>query len=204
MLVVAITGRSGSGKSSVARYYKSLGHPVADGDKISRETTLPNSPCLAELADEFGSEIINADGTLNRKALSAIAFASPQKTKRLTAITHPYIIAEFTRQIDAARRGGSPLFFVDGAVIVGGPFEEFCDKIIVVQAPLDVSVSRIVKRDGISEAAAKERLAAQVSPEVLQQAADYLLNNDTTLEELTEHANDIIKQLFQAATGEEV
>ena len=92
MKAIAITGRSGSGKSTVSAYYGSLGYPVLDADRTAREVTRPGGPCLAQLCDAFGSDILLPDGTLDRGCLAARAFATPEGTRRLTDITHPAII----------------------------------------------------------------------------------------------------------------
>ena len=177
MKVIAITGRSGSGKSTVSAYYGSLGYPVLDADRTAREVTRPGGPCLAQLCDAFGSDILLPDGTLDRGCLAARAFATPEGTRRLTDITHPAIIRELLDGVAAAQSTGVPFVFVDGAVIVGEAFEQYCDAIIVVTAPEREAVSRIVLRDGISKQAARMRLAAQTPEDVLRAAADYIIAN---------------------------
>ncbi|MDL2327638.1 dephospho-CoA kinase, partial [Ruminococcaceae bacterium OttesenSCG-928-A11] len=102
MLMVGITGRSGSGKSSVSGHYAALGHPVADGDAISRQVTGPGSPCLDELVAAFGPGILQPGGTLDRKALGELAFKSPENNQKLIDITHPHIIAELESRARAA------------------------------------------------------------------------------------------------------
>ena len=175
MKVIAITGRSGSGKSTVSAYYGSLGYPVLDADRTAREVTRPGGPCLAQLCDAFGSDILLPDGTLDRGCLAARAFATPEGTRRLTDITHPAIIRELLDSVAAAQSTGVPFVFVDGAVIVGEAFEQYCDAIIVVTASEREAVSRIVLRDGISKQAARMRLAAQTPEDVLRAAADYII-----------------------------
>ena len=115
MKVIAITGRSGSGKSTVSAYYGSLGYPVLDADRTAREVTRPGGPCLAQLCDAFGSDILLPDGTLDRGCLAARAFATPEGTRRLTDITHPAIIRELLDGVAAAQSTGVPFVFVDGA-----------------------------------------------------------------------------------------
>lgn len=106
MKVIAITGRSGSGKSTVSAYYGSLGYPVLDADRTAREVTRPGGPCLAQLCDAFGSDILLPDGTLDRGCLAARAFATPEGTRRLTDITHPAIIRELLDSVAAAQSTG--------------------------------------------------------------------------------------------------
>lgn len=197
MLIVAITGRSGSGKSSLTKYYASLGYPVQDGDQISRRVTEKGRPCLGRLVEAFGTAILKADGSLNRTELGSLAFASPENNERLIAITHPYIIEEFLLEAEQARRQGHKLFFVDGAMIVGGPFQPYCDKIIVVATKQQLSIIRIILRDGISKVAAKERLAAQQSEAVLRAAADYLIENNGGEDALYRKADEVLRYLLQ-------
>ena len=135
MKTVAITGRSGCGKSTVAQYCRSRGFPVLDGDAVAREVTQPGSPCLPALAKAFGADILDEDGALRRGVLAQRAFATKGDARRLTDITHPEIVRRLLAGVAQARAAGAKLVFVDGAVIVGAPFEPFCDAIIVVRAP---------------------------------------------------------------------
>lgn len=201
MQIVGITGRSGSGKSSLAAYYASLGYPVADGDAISRQVCEPGSPCLAELVGAFGAEILAPDGSLLRKKLGEMAFATPEGNQRLISITHPYIVEEFLRRADLARQSGSQLFFADGAMIINGPFEAYCDKIILVVTQQRLSVSRIILRDNISKTAVYNRLHAQLPEEVLRAAADYIIENNGTQEQLWEKAKDVLRDLLSERRG---
>ncbi|MDL2293428.1 dephospho-CoA kinase [Ruminococcaceae bacterium OttesenSCG-928-D13] len=196
MLMVGITGRSGSGKSSVSGHYAALGYTVADGDLISRQVTGPASPCLAELVEAFGSAILQADGTLNRRALGELAFKSPENNRKLVEITHPHILAEMRRRAEAARAAGERLFFVDGAMIVGGPVQPMCDKIVLVVSEARLSISRIILRDNISKIAAQQRLSAQLPEAELRQAADYIIENNGSLEQLGQQAEAVLAELL--------
>ncbi len=202
MLIVGITGRSGSGKSSVSSYYASLGWPVVDSDLVSRDVTAPGSACLAELVAAFGRHVLNEDGSLNRRMLAEIAFASPQKTKKLVSITHPYIVRELLARAGRAKEAGAALFFVDGAVIVGGPFEEHCDRLIVLTTEQRLAVSRIILRDGISKTAAARRLAAQQPEKALLEKADYVIENNGGEEALQRRALAVLHALEREAEKE--
>ncbi|MFV0414099.1 MAG: dephospho-CoA kinase [Oscillospiraceae bacterium] len=197
MLVVGITGRSGSGKTSVAEYYRGLGHPVADGDVVAREVVQPGSPALAELAAEFGSDILAPGGSLLRKALAAKAFATPAANQRLVQITHPYILRRFVQLAGEAEAAGQPLFFIDGAMILGSIVQPYCDRIIVVAAPHQEAMERIVQRDGISKAQAAQRLLAQLPEEEMRAAADYVIENNGTLPQLLQQATAVLNRLLQ-------
>ena len=195
MKVIAITGRSGSGKSTVSAYYGSLGYPVLDADRTAREVTRPGGPCLAQLCDAFGSDILLPDGTLDRGCLAARAFATPEGTRR------PAMIRELLDGVAAAQSTGVPFVFVDGAVIVGEVFEQYCDAIIVVTAPEREAVSRIVLRDGISKQAARMRLAAQTPEDVLRAAADYIIANTGDGRHLRAAAQAVLERLLAKETN---
>ena len=197
MKTVAITGRSGCGKSTVAQYCRSRGFPVLDGDAVAREVTQPGSPCLPALAKAFGADILDEDGALRRGVLAQRAFATKGDARRLTDITHPEIVRRLLAGVAQARAAGAKLVFVDGAVIVGAPFEPFCDAIIVVRAPQQVLEQRIMRRDGISRQAAQARLASQLAQEKLDAAATFLLDNTGSEQALRAQARAVLENLLQ-------
>lgn len=199
MKIVAITGRSGCGKSSVTGYFAAQGCPCIDADQISREVLCPGSPCLPQLQARFGADILDETGALRRRLLADRAFATPEGTAALTAITHPEILRRIRARIEAAAAQGSALVFVDGAVIVGTPFAHCCDRLILVTAPYEQSVARICARDGISPEMARRRLDAQTPVETLRAAADIELCNDGTLEELLTQCAGLLARLRQEA-----
>ncbi len=197
MKTVAITGRSGCGKSTVAEYYRSRGFSVLDGDAVAREVTQPGSPCLPELAKAFGADILDEGGALRRGVLAQRAFATKGDARRLTDITHPEIVRRLLAGVAQARAVGAKLVFVDGAVIVGAPFEPFCDAVIVVRAPQQVLEQRIMRRDGISRQAAQARLASQPAQERLDAAATFLLDNTGSEQALRAQARAVLENLLK-------
>ncbi|MEG1070016.1 MAG: dephospho-CoA kinase, partial [Ruthenibacterium sp.] len=142
--IVAITGRSGSGKSTVSAYFASKGFPVLDADVIARTVTEKGSPCLVKLAKAFGADILDENGCLLRQELAMRAFQDCKSAKKLTNLTHPAITKKLLAGIECACKEGATLVFVDGAVIVGADFEQYCDKIILVTARERDAISRIV------------------------------------------------------------
>lgn len=195
MKTIGITGRSGCGKSAVTAHYAARGYPTIDADAVSREILLPGSPCLAALSEAFGSDILAPDGQLRRRMLADRAFATPEGTKALTAITHPAIIARLRAAAESARQAGAELFFADGAVILGSPFEQDCDGILLVTAPYEQSVARICRRDGISPGMARRRLDAQPAEDWLRGFASAEVRNDDTLKTLLCRADAALAQL---------
>ena len=199
MRTIGITGRSGCGKSTVTEVFAARGVPVADADRISREILQPGSPVLAELAGRFGPDILREDGTLDRRRLADRAFATPEGKAALDAITHPAIVRRIEAAREAARRAGSPLFVIDGAVLVGSVIDGIWDTLVVVAAPYEVSVARIVARDGIRPEMARRRLDAQLPEEALAARADILLENDGAIEQLRQKAEALADSLLAEA-----
>ena len=195
MKVIGITGTSGSGKSTVSGWLREWGYPVLDGDAISRELATPGSPYVEALVREFGPGICDESGALARQVLGLRVFADPEGLRRLTEITTPLILAELRRRIEAARRQGFSVVFLDGALIIDTPFEALCDKILLVEGDRAGQIERIARRDGISLDAARQRLDSQQSSEKLRRRADYLLENRGTLEELRGKTEQILKTI---------
>ena len=195
MITLGITGRSGCGKSTVTAVFAARGIPLADADQLSREILLPGSPLLPQLAARFGGEILRPDGTLDRRLLADRAFATPAGTRALTAITQPEILHRIETRLQEAEQGGAELAFVDGAVIVGTPFEARCDALVLISAPYDTSVARICARDGIAPEMARRRLDAQTPIETLRAAATHEVVNDGTAEQLAEKMHAVLQQL---------
>ena len=150
MKVIGITGRSGCGKSSATKFLAGQGYPCIDADLIAREMLLPGSPCIAQLQEKFGADIADENGNVRRRLLADRAFATPAGTRALTAITQPEILHRIETRLQEAEQSGAELAFVDGAVIVGTPFEARCDALVLISAPYDTSVARICARDGIT------------------------------------------------------
>ena len=203
MITVAVTGRSGCGKSTVTACFAAHGVPVADADALSREILQPGSPVLAELAERFGQDILGAGGVLDRRLLADRAFAAPAGKAALDAITHPAIIGRIEAARADARAAGSPLFVIDGAVLVGSALDRpgGWDRLVVVTAPYEVSVARIVARDGIRPEMARRRLDAQLPEETLRQRADFLLENDGPRWQLHQKAEALLARLLAEAEG---
>ena len=195
MKVVGITGRSGCGKSSATNFLRDRGYPCIDADLVAREVLLPGSPCIAKLQAVFGADIADENGQVRRRLLADRAFATPEGTAALTDITQPEILRRIDNALAEAECSGAKLAFVDGAVIVGTPFEKRCDALILVTAPYDTSVARICARDGIAPEMARRRLDAQTPLETLRAAATAELANDATPEALRKKLQSIVQRL---------
>ena len=195
MKIIGITGRSGCGKSSVTKFLAAQGYPCIDADRIAREVLQKGSPCLHVLQERFGSDILDEKGELRRRLLADRAFATPEGTRFLTETTQPEILRQIESRLERAAASGAPFTFVDGAVIVGTPFEARCDHLLLVTAPYESSVQRICARDGITPEMARRRLDAQTPLETLRAAATAEIVNDGSLFQLENQIKAFLRSL---------
>lgn len=172
---VGLTGGIASGKSLVADRLASLGAAVVDTDVISREQTAAGMPALAEIGRQFGAELIRGDGTLDRPSLRKRVFADPVARKRLEAILHPRIRkAAWNR---AGSIAGSYLVMVVPLLVETG-FTDGIDRILVIDAPRELQMARLRKRDGFTRRQALAVFASQASRRERRARADDLILND--------------------------
>ena len=201
MKIVGITGRSGCGKSSATKFLAQQGYPCIDADQVAREVMLPGSPCLAQLQEAFGADILDETGALRRRLLADRAFATPEGTRALTELTQPEILRRIEADLQCAQAAGAELAFVDGAVIVGSPFQARCDELVLITAPYEVSVQRICARDGIAPEMARRRLDAQTPLEQLRAAATIEIANDGTPQQLQTRIRELLQTLRKEEHG---
>jgi len=175
MFKVALTGGIASGKSAVGALFEAHGVPVVDSDTIAREIVAPGSPALASIRHRFGEEVIQADGTLDRRALRERVFSDPQARRDLEAITHPAIRARMQAWSKAAV-GPYQIHMIPLLAESGGR-RDF-DRVLVVDCPEELQIRRVMQRDGVDEAAAKAVLAAQASRAARLAMADDVIVND--------------------------
>lgn len=198
MKIIGLTGGIGSGKSTVARSLQKHGFPIVDADLIAREIVEPGQPALAELAKEFGEDILNADGSLDRGLLASRAFTTKDTTQRLNDITHPRINQRTQELFDEARENGAEAVIYDMPLLIDKGLHKDMDATIVVHAAEHVRLERLTTKRGLDVDDVRRRINAQIDDETRKQHADILLDNNGTEEDLTQQiaqAVDKIKQL---------
>jgi dephospho-CoA kinase len=191
--VVGLTGGIGSGKTTVARMLEKRGATLIDADAIVHELQAPGAPLLDEIAEAFGSEVIDASGALDREALGAIVFADPEARRRLERIVHPKVGAEVARRLADAHSAGVPLLVLDIPLLFegraagsGGTSSLEFDATIVVWVPRKIQIERQVEREGYGRDEAERRIRAQLPLDEKRRLADFTIDNSGSLEE-TEH-----------------
>lgn len=186
MVVIGIVGRSGAGKSTVARVFASFGAEVLDVDQVARRVVEPGSQVLTRIGEEFGSEYLRDDGRLDRRRLGRLVFSDPEQLLKLNRITHPVIKGEVEKWLDGvkARRLQPPAAVLDAAVLFEAGLRPLVDRVVLVVAGEEESVKRLVARDGIGHDEARTRLMAQKDPRKLAALADFVIDAGGTMDEL--------------------
>lgn len=198
MLRVGLTGSIGVGKSFVASVFEELGCHVLDADQTAREVVLPGTPGLKALTQAFGEEILNPDGTLNRKQLGALVFADEGQRQRLNHILHPFIIARQDEILNEWEKDDPQgIGIVDAALMIeSGGYRRF-DKLIVVHCRPEVQLERLMLRDKLSRDEAQRRIDSQMPQEEKQKFADYLIDTSDGFELTREQTIKVYKDLLR-------
>jgi dephospho-CoA kinase len=182
MILVGLTGGIGSGKSTVSAALAAKGAIIIDADQVVRDVQQPGSPVLVKLADRFGAEVIAADGSLDRPALASIAFADAEALKDLNGIVHPAVGAEMNRQV-MQHVATDHVVVLDIPLLTENPREGLQGK-IVVDAPVETQVERLVRHRGFDEADARARIARQATRDERMAGAGFVIDNSGGIDAL--------------------
>lgn len=195
MRVLGLTGGIGTGKSTVARFFRDEGIPVVDADRIAREVTEPGRDAYREILLLFGKGILLPDGRIDRKRLGETVFSDPGKRAELEAVTHPRIAEGIGLALSALEREGHPVAVVEAALIHERKRGRMFDAVIGVRCDRERQVERIMDRDGIPREQALARIAAQMDPEQKANASEYRIDNSGDLESTRAQVRDLARQL---------
>ena len=195
MIIVAVTGSVGSGKSTVSKFFKDLGAYVIDWDELARKVTRPHLPAWKETVDYFGKGILNDDLTINRQKLADMVFSNKEHLAKLNQIVHPKVFQEdevITSEIRSHDPGALIIKDIPLLFEVTPPI--FVAEVIVVCASEQTQLRRL-ERKGISRKEARRRIESQLSLEEKIKSADFVVNNDGLLEETKRQVEDIYSLL---------
>lgn len=194
--IIGVTGGIGSGKSALTDRLAEHGVVVVDADQAAREVVEPGQPALREIVDRFGPEVLLNDGALNRAALRQQVFNDDTARKDLEAITHPKIRETLQRQLNAAT---SPYVVLSSPLLLESGQVAMVEKVIVVDVPEATQIERTMRRDDNDEALVKRILAAQIPRAERLAAADKVIDNTGSLDDLRQAADDLHQQLLTDA-----
>lgn len=200
-LIVAITGGIGCGQTTVANYMGQLGARVIQADAIAKEVVDKDRAVREELRRAFGRKIFYPNGKINRKLLARIAFSDELKTHRLNKIVHPQMVARIIDEIEKARDSRKyPVIVIDAALVYELNLEHHFDAIVVVTSKMGNRIKRIKDRDGLSEREVIDRINKQLPIEDKMKWADFVIENNGTLEELQQKTAQVYQRLMKFKT----
>jgi dephospho-CoA kinase len=189
---VGLTGGIASGKSAVSGLLHDLGATIVDADALAREVVAPGTSGLAEIERDFGSEVLAADGSLDRPAMARVVFDDPAARQRLEAVIHPRVRAR-AAEIEAEARALDPSAVVvhDVPLLVETGQQGAYDLVVVVDVPTEVQLERLVSLRGMARGEAQARVAAQASRQARLDAADVVIDNSGTLDDLARRVRQV-------------
>ena len=194
MLKVGLTGSIGCGKSSLSNILKKYDIPIIDADIKGREI-YENKELLRDIEKNFGSLVINKDGTLNRKNLGKIVFNDDYKLEKLNSLTHPVIQNMIKDDLNKYEKFGKKIAVVDAALLIEAGFMNMLDTLVVVTCSEEVQLQRVVLRDNCSEEDAMGRIKSQMPQDEKVKYAEFVVDNSGTIEHLEKEAEKLIKSL---------
>ena len=194
--VIAITGGIGSGKSVVTKLFEEWGAKTVDADMLAREVVEPDSEGFKRVVEHFSEDMVLADGSLNRPRLASIIFSDPEQKKVLESILHPLIRERWLTKLEELKKSGAPII----AYIVPLFFESTAEmkeiqKVVLISAPEETRISRIMVRDQFPRNIAEQRIKAQLPDSVKIDKSDFVIKNDSTLESLQNQAREVFTKL---------
>ncbi|HZK83630.1 MAG TPA: dephospho-CoA kinase [Desulfosporosinus sp.] len=196
MFTIGLTGGIGSGKSTVAKWFKKRGIPVLDADKTVHRLLQSDSWIISKLVQEFGPEILGENEEINRSKLGTQIFCDEDARRRLEDIVHPRVIECMKAEEATLRDTGANYCLWDVPLLFEAGFEKFVDEVWVVWVPLDLQILRVLERDKLCLAEVEARIEAQGSLDKKRQQADVVIDNSGSIMETERQLEEIWEKLF--------
>ena len=192
-MIIGLTGGIGSGKTAVSDTFEKLGITVVDADLASRVVVEKGKPCLEEIAKHFGDDILNENDELNRAKLREIIFNSDSEKLWLESLLHPAIAEQIKDELNASK---SPYTILVSPLLLETNQRDFCDKVLVVDVPIELQMERTTKRDGVSEDQVKSIIKSQINRDERLQLADEIILNEGSIEDLEMIVRELHEKLI--------
>lgn len=188
MLKIGLTGGIGCGKTTVARLFAELGAPVIDADQIAHQLVAQGQPALEQIAQQFGADILDPGGSLNRARLREIAFSDPAQKQKLEAILHPLVYQSIQAELE---RLSSPYCIIAIPLLFETNMAHFVDRVLVVDCPVEIQIARVRKRDQLTLERIQSIIDSQVSRDFRKSHADDLIDNSESDYRLAEQVKKL-------------
>ena len=200
MFIVGLTGGVASGKTAVSEVLREEGAYIIDADQIARELVQPHGPAWNELVRAFGKEILQGDGSIDRKKLADRVFVDPNRRKRLNQILHPLITEEMDRRTrEIGQKNPGAIVVIDAPLLIEVGYHRRVDKVMVVVSTRTDQIERQKARDGINSEQALRILSSQMPVEEKVKLADFVIRNEGSLAEVREKAKEVFGELKKIA-----
>ncbi|MFR0597260.1 dephospho-CoA kinase [Limosilactobacillus mucosae] len=196
-LVIGLTGGIASGKSTISSILKAVGWPVIDADLIARQIVMPGSKGLEQIVNRFGPQMLNSDGTLDRKKLGKTVFDDSKKLSDLDKIEHPLIQEAIDSQLDEFKKQHLPVVVLDVPLLFETGMDEECDLTVLAVVDQATQLKRLMKRDQISKMDAVKKISSQMSLKEKMQRADVIIDNNGTLEQTRSQVAELVDRVSQ-------
>ena len=195
MITIAVTGGMGAGKTETTKIIESFGAVAIRADEVAHQTYEPNGPAYTPLVEAFGSQILAADGSIDRQTLGALAFGDPGNRKRLEDIVWGETKRSIASMLRQYRSAGIEVALIEAAILYEAGWDDLADVVVTVEAPESVRTRRIKSRTGLSETEIRKRFAAQLACDQRIQRADYHITNDGQLSDLSNAVRSVWNQI---------
>lgn len=201
MLILGLTGQSGAGKGIFSKAVSAFdGVYVLDTDITARQVVEKGQPCLDELCSYFGTDILNEDGTLNRRKLASIAFGDKEKHEALNRITHLHIMKKIKAWLDDCKNNKAVCAIIDAPLLFESGSHKLCHVTVGIIAPKEIRLERILNRDGIDEKSGRIRLDSQPDDGYFKEKCDYILENSTDCQAFEKSAKELFSEILSKYT----
>jgi dephospho-CoA kinase len=195
--VIAVTGGIGSGQSTVCARFQVMGCKIIDVDKKAKQIIQKDIFLQEELKKAFGEKVFS-DGKLNRKMLADLAFSTESRTWQLNKLVHPRMVSEVIEEMEASRFSEKyPLIVIDAALVYEISIEQMFDAVIVVWSSLENRIKRVMERDNLKRTEILARVKRQIPLEDKKSWADYVIDNNGSIEDLNKQADKIYNELMK-------
>ena len=199
MYLIGLTGGIAAGKSTVAKRWVELGAIEIDADQIAREVVEPGTVGLQQIAEHFGTAVLNDDGSLNRSALASVAFSDPEQLKALNQIVHPLVRARTIELLACMPEDAIVIYNVP--LLVEAAVDHDFDTVVTVEAPEEEQIKRLIERRSMTAEEARSRIASQAKPVERAAIAEHILNSNQDIHLLLRDADALYRQLEKAAAA---
>lgn len=198
MFKLGLTGGIATGKTTISNYLKTKGIPVLDADEYARKVVEPGTPGLTDIVNTFGKQVLQSDGSLNRKLLGQIIFNDMTARQKLNDITHPRIQQMMTDELQKLSKDKTPLVILDIPLLLENHNIAGADAIMVVTVPESIQLNRLMQRNNLTKEEAQRRIDAQMPLSEKEKLADFIVDNSGTIANTLTQVDKVIQNITES------